>query len=177
MNRQEIADKLLQNYREFTDIFDKLDDEQFTRQQNDKWSAGQQLEHIYRSTRPLVLALSLPSFAPKTLFGSANRPSKSYDELVKKYLDKIRSGGKATGVYVPPQVLPSRKKDLQRKVMKTVNVIANRILNKSEEQLDTVILPHPLIGKVTVREMMYFTIYHAEHHKKITLRDLGKEIS
>ena len=35
-----------------------------------------------------------------------------------------------------------------------------------EEDLDNYILPHPLIGKTTIREMLYFTIYHVQHHHK-----------
>ena len=34
----------------------------------------------------------------------------------------------------------------------------------SEHKLDRCILPHPLLGKLTLREMIYFTIYHMEHH-------------
>ncbi|MFN2437645.1 MAG: hypothetical protein ABR503_00495 [Chitinophagaceae bacterium] len=48
-----------------------------------------------------------------------------------------------------------------------------KILNKySEEEIDRFVLPHPLLGKLTLREMMYFTIYHVEHHHKITIRNL-----
>lgn len=25
--------------------------------------------------------------------------------------------------------------------------------------------PHPLLGKLTLREMMFFTIYHVQHHE------------
>ncbi len=32
---------------------------------------------------------------------------------------------------------------------------------------DRTLLPHPLLGKLTVREMLYFTIYHVEHHLNI----------
>ena len=36
----------------------------------------------------------------------------------------------------------------------------------SEEDLDYYVLPHPLLGKLTLREMLYFTIYHVKHHEK-----------
>ena len=35
----------------------------------------------------------------------------------------------------------------------------------SEQQLDKIIAPHPLLGKLTFREILYFTIYHAKHHQ------------
>ena len=39
--------------------------------------------------------------------------------------------------------------------------------------LDRCRLPHPLLGKLTVREMMFFTLYHYEHHRAIIARRLG----
>ena len=36
----------------------------------------------------------------------------------------------------------------------------------SEGDLDLYVIPHPLIGGLTFREILYFTIYHVQHHKK-----------
>ena len=36
----------------------------------------------------------------------------------------------------------------------------------SEDDLDLYVIPHPLMGKLTFREILYFTIYHVKHHKK-----------
>jgi hypothetical protein len=33
-------------------------------------------------------------------------------------------------------------------------------------------LPHPLLGKLTLREMIYFTIYHVQHHHKLVQNQL-----
>jgi hypothetical protein len=30
--------------------------------------------------------------------------------------------------------------------------------------MEIYLLPHPLLGKLTIREMLLFTIYHIEHH-------------
>lgn len=43
----------------------------------------------------------------------------------------------------------------------------------SEQELDQTILPHPLLGKITLREMLYFTIYHVEHHHHLTKNNLS----
>ena len=34
----------------------------------------------------------------------------------------------------------------------------------SERALDRYRLPHPLLGRLTVREMLLFTLYHSVHH-------------
>ncbi len=35
-----------------------------------------------------------------------------------------------------------------------------------DSDLDRLRLPHPLLGKLTVREMLYFTLYHNAHHAR-----------
>jgi len=42
----------------------------------------------------------------------------------------------------------------------------------TENELDRYILPHLLLGKLTLREMLFFTIYHIEHHEKLIKRNL-----
>ena len=37
-------------------------------------------------------------------------------------------------------------------------------LKWKDPQLDQYIAPHPLLGKITLRELGYFTIYHTYHH-------------
>jgi hypothetical protein len=36
--------------------------------------------------------------------------------------------------------------------------------NRSEKELDQYLVKHPLLGRITLRELGYFTIFHTEHH-------------
>ena len=38
------------------------------------------------------------------------------------------------------------------------------LANWNEKALDRHCLPHPVLGKLTVREMLFFTLYHNTHH-------------
>ncbi len=40
-----------------------------------------------------------------------------------------------------------------------------RIHNWSDKNLDKVLLPHPLLGKMMVRELLHFTYFHTDHHR------------
>jgi hypothetical protein len=57
-----------------------------------------------------------------------------------------------------------------------LNVIISKltkgIAGFTEKDLDTIILPHPLLGKITYREMMYFTICHVLHHQALIKKAL-----
>jgi hypothetical protein len=46
------------------------------------------------------------------------------------------------------------------------NQLADVVGHWREEDLDRYRLPHPLLGKLTVREMLLFTVYHNYHHPR-----------
>ncbi len=167
MTKDVIIQKLSSSHHEFVDLMLSLSESDFTFSVNNKWTAGQQFEHIYLSVSPLTKALMLPAFLLKWIFGKANRPSKDYDTLVKKYHDKLEKGGAASGRFVPKRILFNQKDELTKRLLKTVAQLCKTVDRFSEAELDFVILPHPLLGKVTLREMLYFTIYHVEHHMKL----------
>ncbi len=176
MKKTEIIQKLTENHEAFIDFIYSLDKEEFETAHNSKWSAGQQLEHIYLSLKPLTQALQVPRFMLRLIFGKANRPSKKYEALVEKYLDKLANGGRATGRFVPALVMADKKEMLIKKIQHTVYKLTSLIKSYKEEDLDRLILPHPLLGKLTIREMLYFTIYHVMHHEAITKRNLGVNV-
>ncbi len=172
MKPSEISSLLVSNHKKFLDYIRSLNDEDLIYAYPEKWSAGQQLDHILRALKPLNTLLILPPFLLKFIFGKANRPSRSYRELVAKYTTKLTAGGRATGRFVPEKINASHRAELLRKVERGSARLSQRIAAYSETEMDKVILPHPLLGKVTLREMMYFTIYHVEHHQCLIAREL-----
>lgn len=173
MNKELIKNNLLQNHDTFISHITSLSNEEFLKQKNDKWTAGQQLEHIYLSVKPVRQILTAPKFIPKLIWGKANRKSKTYEELVAKYNLKLESGGRATGRFVPKSVSVEKRESITISLKKEVENLCSKIDMFTEEELDTLILPHPLLGKLTIREMLYFTIYHVQHHLMLTKRNLG----
>jgi hypothetical protein len=173
MNKREIQQRLRDNHKNFADFVVSLNDHDFLLSVNDKWTAGQQLDHIYNSVAPVNKALKLPKFLLKLIVGKANRPSKEYEALVTKYKLKLEQGGRAPGRFVPMPVATNQKTKLKEELLDTVNSLCKKIDRYNEKQLDYYILPHPLLGKITLREMLYFTIYHVEHHQRLTVRNLA----
>ncbi len=174
MNKAAIIQSLQTNHQQFADHIRSLSVEEFLFRKDDKWSAGQHADHIVRSVSPVNMALGLPKIAPRLLFGKSNRPSRTFDGLVEKYKDKLAKGGKASGRFVPKEISLQEKHLLPKAIMHYTNELCNKVEKISEEELDTYLLPHPLLGKLTFREMLYFTAYHVEHHQEILKRDLGK---
>ena len=163
-DKPEIISALNKNVDAFNNYIAPLSKEQFEATPDKKWSAGQNLDHLIRAIKPLQLAYGLPKFVLRIMFGKTNRPSKTYDELVTKYKTKLAGGGKASGPFIPPFVSFEMKDELIKKYNAQKEKLIEKIEKQPEKDLDVYILPHPLLGKVTLREMLYFTIHHNEHH-------------
>ena len=166
-NKKEIIEALDKNTNDFNQFVLSLDKEQFENTKDGKWSAGQNLDHLTLAIKPLQPAYSLPKFVLKVLFGKASRPSRSYEALVEKYNSKLAAGAKASGRFIPKVVLFNEREKAVKKYNRQKEKLITKIKKQSEEKLDSYILPHPLLGKITLREMLFFTIYHNEHHLQI----------
>ena len=46
--------------------------------------------------------------------------------------------------------------------------LLKKVENWKESDLDKYVLPHPLLGKISLREMLYFTDFHILHHNTLT---------
>lgn len=168
MDKAEISQKLIDHHVTFMNTLGQLSKKDFETKPGQKWTAGQQLDHIIKSVKPFDMAMGLPTFVLKMKFGLANRPSKSYDDLVAKYQKalKEKSGFEMPREFAPEEIPFAKREKALEKLDKLVDKLSSRMNKFSEEELDKYILPHPLMGKVTLREMLYFTAYHAQHHEK-----------
>jgi len=141
----------------------------FNRPSPEKWSVAENIQHLIVSTNTSRLAYTLPLFLVRWIGGTPNRDSRSYEALVERYNDKLAAGGKASGRFVPKpmDIKCGKDKLLQNWQKATAKFIAAVKNNTSESKLDDYLAPHPLLGKITLRELCYFTIYHTEHHLNI----------
>jgi hypothetical protein len=139
----------------------------YTSNETGKWSAAENLIHLNLAMKRSNLAMRLPKFMVRLVSGKANRPSRTYDELVQKYQAKLNAGAAASSAFIPQ--LQDKSKSL---LIKNWQELTNDFLryledNWTEEQLDSYLVPHPILGKITVRELCYFTIFHTAHHLEI----------
>ena len=170
LSKQEIIQQLEIASKEFTGFCSGLPDELFFKKQPaDKWSVAQNVKHLITSTGTTRLAFSLPKFMVRIYTGKPNRSSRTYDELVSKYKLKLEQGGRASGRYIPGSISPKEGKEKMLHVFSNaMSRLAATIQKKwADPQLDQYIAPHPLLGKITLRELCYFTIYHTGHHLNI----------
>lgn len=169
--KQEIAACLLESSRSFINCIDRMSDERFySPAGKSEWSPAQHMDHLIRSSGAVDKVLGLPRFILK-FFGTPNRPGRTYDELKKRYREKLAAGGKASGRYIPARKIDRNK--CRGKYQKMSERLMLKVSAMEENELDHYLLPHPLLGKLTLREMLFFTIYHTYHHLDIVNNSNG----
>ncbi|TDY11265.1 DinB family protein [Meridianimaribacter flavus] len=168
MDKESIAELLESKHQILIDVLSSQDDEKWQQGPEGKWTSGQQALHLLQSIKPLNDALSLPKFIIKYRFGKANRTVRDYTTVVNRYQERLQE---SKGIVYGPS------KNMKVPLLKDKNYILNRLQveNKklqyktrklSDKHLDTLILPHPLMGKMPLREIIMWTAYHVEHHTK-----------
>lgn len=165
--KEEIASCLMESAKSLLACTDRLNNERFfAPAAASAWSPAQHLDHLTRSAAAVNYALSMPRFILR-FFGTPNRAGKTYDELKKKYLEKLAGGGRASGRYIPPEVNKIDRNKALARYRKVSEKLLLKVSAMKEADMDKYLLPHPLLGKLTIREMLFFTIYHTYHHLDI----------
>ncbi len=138
-------------------------------QPQNKWKAGQHLIHLVQSTIPLVKAFSYPSFIIKWKFGVSIREGRSYDEVVSRYHEKLHNAGNIVSPFsanMPdPSFVEFEKWSNQFSTLN--NSLIKKTMTIKDAKLDSLLLPHPLMGKMTLREILMWNAYHTEHHTNV----------
>lgn len=152
-----------------------FDDDAFFRKIGTSWSPAETVRHLTKSNRPVVKALRMPKLVVWLMFGKPRRSSMTYDELQARYLQGLAEGGQA-GRFAPSkqeqQDLAAWRRSIMSQYTGVSAALRKAIARWSERNLDRRQLPHPLLGKLTVREMLFFTLYHQRHHMAVVERRL-----
>lgn len=161
MKKHELINLFISNHNTIVDYIDKLDEHEFNYSNNEKWTAGQQLQHILLTLQPLSKALSSKEVISEK-FEEVNRLTWNYETVLKSYLKTSR---KAPNQFLPKgNILPDQKGEINSEIQKNLERIEDLWKSYSEEDLDKLSLPHPLLGMLTIREMFYLMSYHPLHH-------------
>ena len=132
---------------------------------NGKWSIAENLIHLHKVAQRFGSALGLPK-AQIANFGLATQPSRTYEAMKTVYSDALKTRVIVQKAFAALQT----EADTRPVVLSTFTQqhadLKAIITRFSEEDLDKYQMPHPLLGLLTLREMLYFMVYHIGHHQK-----------
>ena len=155
---------------EFTAVYNffaAIDDAQFLAAPPGVWSPAENLVHLIKSCAPVIMALNLPKTGLRIRFGWVKQETRTLVQVRHTYVNEaLAGGGKAGGPFLPEVLEPldgAQKRILEKWQQKGIELQA-ALTKWSDKALDSYLLPHPLLGKMTVREILFFTLYHNMHH-------------
>ena len=166
MHKDAILNQLESAHNKLFEFLELQSHEKWETGPQGKWTTGQHTLHLLQSIKTLNTALSLPKFVLRYKFGKTNRAVRDYRIVTNRYHECLSEVN--GGVFEP-------SKNLKIPKLKDKNYILDRIKaeNKklqyktkkwNDKDLDTYVLPHPLMGKMPVREIIMWTSYHVNHH-------------
>ncbi|MFK7773817.1 MAG: DinB family protein [Saprospiraceae bacterium] len=171
-SKSEIIQSVQSSFDQVTACVESIPDEIFYDKKNGKWSIAENLDHLIQSTKPVASVLKKNKLFLLG-FGISLSGSENFETLRSNYLLKLSQGlAPANGGGFVSKNIESISKE---KFLENWNMIGSKFPNRidqwSENNLDRFKLPHPLLGKLTVREMLFFTVFHNEHHLR-TMKQL-----
>lgn len=139
------------------------------------WAPASHVRHLTRAMRAVTSGLRLPRLALRLAFGTAHGPSRRFDALRTDYRAALARGGQAGRFAPAPLAIESSGAEAARARIMGYHAAAVAALTEAsarwpEESLDRYRLPHPLLGRITVREMLAFTVAHNVHHVHVAER-------
>lgn len=166
--------------REVAGFFDSLSPDEFVLRVGDAWTPAEHLAHLNSAVSAVARGFAMPRWLLRLRFGRARRPSRTFDELRDDYLARLAAGGRASGAFVPAlgEQPVSQAVELRHTLLLRWARVNGRLRAALEtwpdRQLDRIPLPHPLLGSITAREMVFFTVHHGRHHIRAATRRLPR---
>ncbi len=173
--KAEILQTLADVNKSLTDYFAALPPDQFFAHRPGVWSPAENLDHLVLAVNTLLRGLRLPGLVIRTRFGKPENPSRHYAEIRATYRETLANGAVAGGGVLPnvpdqPADPKAVQTELVEKWTKTAHDLVECAASWKDVDLDKHQLPHPLLGQMTLRELLLWTIYHNLHHLDDTQR-------
>lgn len=169
ITKTELINILKESNQHVTLWFTEIPATDFFTRHGEVWSASDNMDHLVKAHKPIANALKLPKITLRAMFGKPNKASMTYEALCQNYRNEIARGAQASGRYLPKQENPdsnaeTKKRELLEQFSKASAELVSAIEKWDEKELDDYLLPHPILGKLTIREMLFFTVYHNLRH-------------
>jgi len=163
---------LLEMVRENTEMvanfFERIPIEIFFKKNGNGWSAGENLIHLHKSTLPVSLSLITPKILLRMMFGTESEIKEPLEIMKRLYFSKLQSGAHA-GIFTPQIIVEGRMNPNEKaKLLKKWNDLSCeyilRIGKWTDKEMSECNLPHPILGKISVKQIICFSVFHNEHH-------------
>ncbi len=160
-NLNTAQEALAEAFSEVEALFAKVNDTKINFKPSEKWSFGEEMLHLIMSTNGTALLLA----SPDERLSPSDHASRSYDAIVDEYKTKLSLNPNIVQAFADKAGKSYKGAELKGSFAKAAQNTLLALNYWDEAKADQwMVWKHPLLGKMTAREMVYFTVYHTRHH-------------
>ena len=173
MKKQEVIQLLDQSQQAMMQWIEAQPEDTFVVQKvPGKWSTGEHLEHLRKTTRAVNKGMKIPRLLLRYKIGINNRKERDYQGTKEKYRSKLKeTGAKSPAQYTAENLTTADRERIIKWFKEEMSTLKQQVGKYSEARLSKYLLPHPLVGKMTFREFAIWTAVHTDHHFELMKRD------
>jgi hypothetical protein len=166
LNQSEIIEHFTIANKEIVDFYSSFSLEQFFSKPERGWSPLENIKHLNLAITVVAIFLRKELSILLLLFGRGTSKL-TIPEIIKNYNDKLNAGSGA-GVFTPlfssVQIDPGKKEAEIKSLQSSIQTLIGVVCYWTDEEMDKTNILHPIMGIISVREMLYFNLYHLYHH-------------
>lgn len=174
MNKEEIKRELEATHLAFWNSAFSIPEKQLNHSANGKWSVAENTWHINLSLLRMGRYLAMPKEKIATMFGRSENSSAAQSVVTERYQAALKKGAVAPPAYTPEKNQYYEAAALLQDGKQHLADLLHELEKWEEEELDQYLCAHPLLGKLTAREILYFTLFHASYHHDTVRRLIGQ---
>jgi nitrate/nitrite-specific signal transduction histidine kinase len=168
-NKPELIKALNIQKLEFQRFLSSIPNKQFFDGSSEQWSVAHHVKHITSVINRIATGLANPGALPKR---EPATPSRDFATMHQSYLNTLQNTPSETLRQFGSRVTLEERQDFQAYQTQMISNFVDAITNFNtalegfdEEHLETLGMPHPLLGLISSREMVFFTVFHNAHHQ------------
>jgi len=176
--KEQLIENLKSNFGEMIDWINEQPEDHFNKEiVVGKWTIAGHLYHLIKSVKAVRKGMLMPKLGLRTMFGQCNRPERTYLEMQKKYKTTLANNTiKAPKEYEAAAGRIFDRTELTGRYEEELLAFIKALDKWTEKKLGQYVLVHPAMGKCTIREFVYFTTFHNEHHLDILRREYEEAV-
>jgi hypothetical protein len=163
MTQAELVQALEARQNELNAFFSSIPEQDFLADVSPKWNPAQHLIHLTKSGSRIAQGLhakdQLPNFDQSS--------SRGYEEIRDTYLAALKQAPAEllakVGASTKVEAGSSQAQILEAYLL-AGKQLRDAVQTWSESDLDAKAMPHPVLGSISIREMLEFVVYHDLHH-------------
>jgi hypothetical protein len=172
MTQAELVQALAARQNELQTYFSSIPEDVFLADQGPKWNPAQHLIHLTKSGSRIAQGLQASDQLPN----HETQAPRGYETIRDTYLATLKLAPAELLAKVGASIqveTGSSQAQIIEKYLLAGKQLREAAQTWSETELDAKAMPHPLLGLLSVREMLEFALYHDLHHLEGVRKTLG----